>query len=124
MSEYSPAWSPDGQSVAFVTWDDSTGGEIYRVPVSGPGARPGAPQRLSNSKAFYEKLAFTPDGTKLLFARATRAERFESDELGFAEPSSTHADLMWMPAACPSAKGGSPAAGGCGTATPSRDSST
>ena len=105
LSEYSPTWSPDGQSVAFVTWDDSTGGEIYRVRLTGPTAVPGAPQRLSKSKAFYEKLAFTPDGTKLLFARATRTERFESDELGFAEPSSTHADLMWMPA-------------GGGTATP------
>jgi Tol biopolymer transport system component/imidazolonepropionase-like amidohydrolase len=97
LSEYSPTWSPDGQSVAFVTWDDSTGGEIYRVRVSAAGAA-AAPQRLSRSKAYYEKLAYTPDGTKLLFARASRAERFESDELGFAEPSSTHADLMWMPA--------------------------
>jgi len=101
VSEYSPAWSPDGQSVAFVTWDDSTGGEIYRVRVNG--AALVTPQRLSKTKAFYEKLAFTPDGTRLLFARASRAERFEGDELGFAEPSSTHADLMWMPA------GGGPA---------------
>jgi Tol biopolymer transport system component len=105
LSEYSPVWGPDGQSVAFVTWDDSTGGDIYRVRLTGPTAVPGTPQRLSKSKAFYEKLAFTPDGTRLLFARATRTERFESDELGFAEPSSTHADLMWMPA-------------GGGTATP------
>ena len=117
VSEYSPAWSPDGQSIAFTTWDDSTGGEIYRVHVSAPGATPGVPQRLSSSKAFYEKLAFTPDGTKLLFARATRTERFESDELGFAEPSSTHADLMWMPVSCPSPKAGSAATSGCGTAT-------
>ena len=99
LSEYSPAWTPDGQSVAFVTWDDSTGGEIYRVRVSATGAAAAAPQKLSKGKAFYEKLAFTSDGTKLMFARASRAERFESDELGFAEPSSTHADLMWMPAA-------------------------
>ena len=99
VSEYSPAWTPDGQSVAFVTWDDSTGGEIYRVRVGAPGTTAAAPQKLSKAKAFYEKLAYTPDGTKLLFARASRAERFEGDELGFAEPSSTHADLLWMPAA-------------------------
>jgi Tol biopolymer transport system component len=98
ISEYSPIWTPDGQSVTFVTWDDSTGGEIYRVRVGAVGTTAAVPQRISKQKAFYEKLAYTPDGTKLVFARATRAERFESDELGFAEPSSSHADLMWMPA--------------------------
>src|SRR5688500_8421311 len=98
VSEYSPVWSPDGRSIAFVTWDDSIGGDIYRARVNGTAAA-ATPQRVSKTKAYYEKLAYTPDGKKLLFAHASRTDRFESDELGFAEPSSMHADLMWMPAA-------------------------
>jgi Tol biopolymer transport system component len=92
QSEYAPTWSPDGKSIAFVTWNDSIGGDIYRVSADG-----GAPTRLTPIHAFYEKLAFSPDGSRLLFARSSRAERFESDEQGFAEPSASHADLMWMP---------------------------
>ncbi len=92
-SEYSPIWSPDGSTIAFVTWDDSTGGDIYRVAANG-----GTPQKLSVRKAFYEKLAYTPDGSKLVFAYAPRAERFETDETGFAEPANSHADLVSMPA--------------------------
>jgi Tol biopolymer transport system component len=92
-SEYSPTWSPDGSTIAFVTWNDSTGGDIYRV-----GAGGGTPVKISPMSAYYEKLAYTPDGSKLVFARASRADRFETDENGFAEPSNTHADLVWMPA--------------------------
>lgn len=92
-SEYSPTWSPDGATIAFVTWNDSTGGDIYRVS-----SDEGTPQKLSTTPAYYEKLAYTPDGSKLLYARSSRSERFESDEGGFAEPSNAPADLMWIPA--------------------------
>jgi Tol biopolymer transport system component len=94
VSEYSPTWSPDGKMIAFVTWTDSTGGVIYRVGVDGS-----APEKLSRTSAYYEKLAYTPDGTKLLFARASNADRFETSEQGFAGASDTDADLMWMPSA-------------------------
>ena len=104
LSEYGPAWSPDGQWLSFVTWDDSTGGDIYRVRVAGSGAAAATPQRISPDKAYYEKLTYTPDGSKLLFARISRADRFETDELGFGGPAGTDADLMWMPAAGGAAK--------------------
>lgn len=92
-SEYSPTWSPDGRTIAFVTWTDSSGGDIYRVDADG-----GNPEKISRTSAYYEKLAYTPDGSKLLFARASMADRFETSEQGFAGASDTDADLMWMPA--------------------------
>lgn len=98
VSEFSPAWSSDGRTIAFVTWTDSIGGDIYRVRVDG-----GKPENMTNRLGHYDKLAFTNDGTKLLFAYASRSSRFETNELGFAGPTQTTADLMWMPA-----NGGSP----------------
>jgi len=93
VSEYAPTWSPDGGTIAFVTWNDSTGGDIYRVQVDG-----GAPEKISAASAYYEKLAYTPDGDRLLVARASNADRFEISEQGFAGQSDLDADLMWLPA--------------------------
>ena len=36
--EFAPAWSPDGRTLAFVTWDDTGRGHVWKVP-----ARGGAP---------------------------------------------------------------------------------
>lgn len=94
VSEYAPAWTPDGRAIAYSTWDDSTGGHIYRVPAQG-----GPSTRLTTVPAFYEKLVYSPDGSKLFFVTMSRADRFEASELGFSEPSAASADLRWMPAA-------------------------
>ena len=32
--EYAPTWSPDGRSIAFVTWDDSGRGHVWKAPLS------------------------------------------------------------------------------------------
>ena len=29
--EFKPAWSPDGREIAYVTWDYSDGGQIWKV---------------------------------------------------------------------------------------------
>ena len=31
MVEAMPAWSPAGDEIAYVTWDETDGGHIYRV---------------------------------------------------------------------------------------------
>src|SRR5206468_81258 len=41
--EHGPVWSPDGQYVAYVTWNDDDGGRIYRVRADGSGQ----PERLT-----------------------------------------------------------------------------
>ena len=64
--EYSPAISPDGRWLAYSTWSDSEGGQIYKVPVDG-----GSPMQLTATAGHYEHLAWSPDGTRLTFLRYT-----------------------------------------------------
>jgi Tol biopolymer transport system component len=91
-SEYSPTWTPDGRFIAFVTWTED-GGDIYRVPADG-----GEVEKLSSMNAYYEKLAYTPDGSRLLFVRGSRRERTESYNELEGSTVTDDADLMWMPA--------------------------
>ena len=63
-AEFMPAWSPDGQWIAFVTWS-SDGGALWKVPGGG-----GTPTRLSEGSAFWLDPAWTPDGTSIVALRA------------------------------------------------------
>ncbi|MGQ0540924.1 MAG: amidohydrolase family protein [Blastocatellia bacterium] len=59
--EFMPTWSPDGSSIAYVTWSRQ-GGHIYSVSPDG-----GSPRKLTNSPAFYSYPAYSPDGSKIVF---------------------------------------------------------
>ena len=62
--EFMPAWSPDGAWVAYVTWGNE-GGHLWKVKASG-----GAPQRLSETSAFWADPVWTPDGSGIIALRA------------------------------------------------------
>lgn len=66
--DFNPAFSPDGQTLAF---NRGTQGvhSIYTVPVSG-----GAEHRLISGAAYHEGLAWTPDGRGIVFAKASWLE--------------------------------------------------
>ncbi|HEX9704694.1 MAG TPA: amidohydrolase family protein [Gemmatimonadales bacterium] len=90
VGEYHPTWSPDGSSIAFVTWDDQ-GGHIMKARATG-----GAPTRLTRVAAFYQRTAWSPDSRRIVAMRAAArdlkdaVDPFVFDGLG--------AEFVWVPA--------------------------
>jgi Tol biopolymer transport system component len=67
---FQPAWSPDGRSLAYVSWTRAEGGAIWTVPVAG-----GKPRRLTKAPAFYTEPAFSPDGRTIAALQASHYDR-------------------------------------------------
>ena len=87
--EFQPAWSPDGKTIAYVTWSNE-GGQLWKVPASG-----GTPQQLSKSAGVYSNPAWSPDGTKIVVLRGNAYDRENSE---FDGGQTANADLIWVPA--------------------------
>lgn len=88
--EFQPAWSPDGQWLAYVTWS-TEGGHIWKVRGDGTGA----PQQLTRVPAYYRDPVWSPDGQRIVALRAPRIAHVEEfDEFG----RQGSMDLIWLPA--------------------------
>ncbi|HSJ65631.1 MAG TPA: amidohydrolase family protein [Gemmatimonadaceae bacterium] len=87
VGEHDPVWSPDGRYIAYVTWTEE-GGSLQRVRADGRGSS----ERLTPRAAFYEKPAYTPNGSRIVVARGPRLPRIE--EQGGARGM----ELVWLPA--------------------------
>ncbi len=94
--EFQPAWSPDGQWIAYVTWSHG-GGHLWRARADGSGS----PQQLTRTPAFYSDPAFSPDGSKVVALRAARQAKIQSPFDGGFFPAQ---EIIWVPSA-----GGDPA---------------
>ncbi|MCY4399191.1 MAG: amidohydrolase family protein [Gemmatimonadetes bacterium] len=66
--EMSPAWSPDGRSIAFTSWADADQGHVWRVPADG-----GTPQQLTTSAGEYLNTVWSPDGDDIVVTRGSGA---------------------------------------------------
>ena len=89
--EFEPAWSPDGQWLAYVTWA-TEGGHIWKVRADGSGA----PQQLTRTAAFYSDLAWSPDGQRIVALRAPRQARVEQPDEWYRRVAGL--DLVWLSA--------------------------
>jgi len=89
--EFEPAWSPDGTSIAFVTWTAASGGHLWKVRADG--TRP--PERLTTVAAFYSSPAWSPDGARIIAIRAPRQSRLSNGGVIPAPP--PDADLISLP---------------------------
>jgi Tol biopolymer transport system component/imidazolonepropionase-like amidohydrolase len=87
--EYAPTFSPDGRSLAYVSWSDAEGGHVWKAPAQ-PGSRP---QKLTASAGHYANPIWSPRGDRLSVIRGSGQEfrgRQPEDE-DFLE-------IHWLPA--------------------------
>lgn len=91
--EHGPVWSPDGQYIAYVTWSDDEGGRIYRVRADGSGQ----PERLTPVAAFYDKLAYSKDGSRLIGVRGSKMHRMRTLEDFGSHSADAELEYIWMP---------------------------
>lgn len=85
---YAPAFSPDGRTLAYVSWNDHVGGHLWAMPAGGGGSR-----RLTSVPAQYANPAFSRDGSKIVLIRGDNAP-FRGHNLG---DESRH-EIVWVPA--------------------------
>jgi len=88
--EFMPAWSPDGQWVAYVTWTQD-GGQIWKTRSDGSGS----PQQLTRVSAYYRDVNFSPDAMRIVALRAPRQGHVEQFNEWDATP--VNLDLIWLP---------------------------
>ena len=95
--EFNPTWSPDGKYIAYVTWTEIDGGQVWRARADG-GA---PPERMTTQPAYYTQPAYAPDGSRIVVARGPRTMRRDRIE-GNGPPSNIEAavgvELVWLPA--------------------------
>ncbi len=90
--QYQPAWSPDGQWIAYVTWEQQQGA-VWKVRADGSGA----PQQLTATSAYFRSLAWSPDGSRITCLRTSRFQAtIQPNEWGHGMETS---DLVWIPSA-------------------------
>lgn len=60
--QFQPAYSPDGKWIAYVSWDETAGGHLWRMPTMG-----GVPERLTRQAGYYQTPTWSPDGKRIAF---------------------------------------------------------
>lgn len=62
--EFEPAFSPDGKSIAYVTWTDENKGAVHILNLASKASR-----KVTTQKGIYRTPTFSPDGKKLVFRK-------------------------------------------------------
>jgi Tol biopolymer transport system component len=89
-TEAQPAWSPDGNTIAWITWTPE-GGHILRATASG-----GQPVQVTTQPATWQQIAWSPDGSRLVAIRGPARAWQENTGPGAADAAT---DIVQIPAA-------------------------
>ncbi|HEY4133440.1 MAG TPA: amidohydrolase family protein [Gemmatimonadaceae bacterium] len=94
IGQFQPAWSPDGQYIAYVTWNDVDGGSITRMRADGSGR----PEKITPKAAYYEKPSFSNDGKRIVVGRGPRNMHKDLREDEKPPAAAVGVELVWVPA--------------------------
>jgi Tol biopolymer transport system component/imidazolonepropionase-like amidohydrolase len=86
--EYAPAISPDGRSVAYVSWDDRERGHLWKLALPS-----GKPERLTRVAREYANPSWSPDGSRITLTwRAPSV----SQTANLTDDDPSH-EILWIP---------------------------
>lgn len=88
MTEAMPAWSNDGSQLAWVTWDATTGGSLYKINFKVKGAKP---TKLTAESAMYTEPAWAPNNRIVMLRNRTQHFKDQDGPRGFGEN-----EIVWI----------------------------
>ncbi|MBN7814600.1 amidohydrolase family protein [Algoriphagus pacificus] len=91
FTEAMPTWSPDGTQLAFVGWDETEGGKLYKANLGNRGSV----TQLTNESALYMQPAWGPNNRIAVFKASNQVMK-DAEGPGI---NGSEAELVWIPAA-------------------------
>ncbi len=88
INEAQPAWSADGNWIAFTTWSEADGGHLYKVRSNG-----GQATKLTTESGIYQQPVWSPDGRRVVALKGP-AQNFRN-VITQGGPG-TSAELIWV----------------------------
>ena len=86
--EAMPTWHPNGTEVAYVSWSEKEGGNVYKVRVD----KPGKPVKLTIEKGVYTEPAWSSSNRIVVFKGAAQQFKDADGPFSFQQK----ANLVWL----------------------------
>lgn len=88
VMEAMPTWHPNGKEVAFVTWDEKQGGNVYKIRVD----KTSKPIQLTKEKGVYTQPVWSDDNRIVVFKGSAQQFKDADGPLAFQQKSY----LVWL----------------------------
>jgi len=87
-TEAMPVWHPNSKEIAFVTWDESAGGNVYKIRVD----KPSTPVRLTVEQGVYTQPAWSNNNRIVVFKGSAQQFKAADGPRAFQQKS----QLVWI----------------------------